>query len=198
MYYTGYVLLPLPCPTDSRAESIKKSNDMKGKVLIVYFSHVGENYNVGIIKEGNTKLVADEIKARTGGDVFEIVAEKNYNMPYDELIKVAKEETNKCELPAFKGEVKGGIESYDTVFVGGPVWWGTYPQVMFTFFKKYDMNGKTIVPFTTHQGSGLANVVEDLKKLYPQANVVHPFSIYGHEVRSGKDKIDKWLQLLGD
>ena len=118
--------------------------EKNGKVLIVFFSHAGENYAVGNVKVGNTKLVADEIQKVTGGDEFEIVAEKNYDMPYDELTKLAKEETEKGEKPAFKGEVKN-IDDYDTIFIGGPVWWGTYPRVMFTFFDKYDLNGKTII-----------------------------------------------------
>ena len=135
----------------------------KGKVLIVFFSHGGENYSVGDVKVGNTKLVADEIQKRTGGDVFEVVAEKSYDMPYNDLIKVAQEEANRNEKPAFKGEVKS-ITEYDTVFIGGPIWWGTYPQVMLSFFDKYDLNGKTLIPFTTHEGSGLANCVKDVKK----------------------------------
>ena len=67
----------------------------------------------------------------------------------------------------------------------------------FTFFKKYDLNGKTIIPFTTHEGSGLANVVEDLKSLYPKATITGAFAIYGHEVRSGKAKVEKWLESMG-
>ena len=118
--------------------SKKEENNMekKGKVLIVFFSHAGENYGVGNIKVGNTKLVADEIQKVTGGDEFEIVADKNYDMPYDALTKLAKEESEKGEKPSFKGEIKN-IDDYDTVFIGGPIWWGTYPRVMFTFFDKY-------------------------------------------------------------
>ncbi len=179
---------------ESKGERTMENN--KGKVLIVFFSHAGENYSVGNIKEGNTKLVADEIQSVTGGDVFEIVADKDYDMPYEPLTRLAQEEARNGELPSFKGEVKD-IQQYDTVFIGGPVWWGTYPRVMFTFFGKYDLNGKTIVPFTTHEGSGLGSVVSDLKKLYPKATVTGAFSMYGHEVRSGKDKIDKWLKGLG-
>lgn len=178
---------------DTLAGSQAKSG---GKTLIVYFSHAGENYSVGNIKVGNTKLVADEIEKVTGGDVFEIVAEKNYDMPYMRLTEVAQEESRNNELPAFKGEVKD-ISQYDTVFVGGPIWWGTYPRVMFTFFKKYDLGGKTIIPFTTHEGSGLGNVVDDLKSLYPTAKVTNAFSIAGHQVRGGMDKVDKWLKGLG-
>lgn len=186
----------------NRRNQLKEENKMSqnqqtagrdGKILIVYFSHAGENYSVGNIKVGNTKLVAEEVQKLTGGDIFEIVAEKSYDMPYNRLIEVAKEESQRGELPAFKGEVKQ-IEQYDTIFIGGPIWWGTYPQVMFSFFKKYDLNGKTIIPFTTHEGSGLGNVVGDLKAQYPKARVTNAFSIAGHSVRGGMDKVDKWVR----
>ena len=68
---------------------------------------------------------------------------------------------------------------------------------MFTFFKKYDLNGKTIIPFTTHEGSGLGRCVSDVKKAYPKAAVTGEFSIYGHEVREGRDKVEKWLKKIG-
>ena len=67
---------------------------------------------------------------------------------------------------------------------------------MFTFFKDYDLNGKTIVPFTTHEGSGLGSVVSDLKQAYPRAKFAQSFSIYGHEVRTGKEKVEKWVKGL--
>ena len=168
----------------------------KDKVLVVYFSQAGEQYSVGVIKEGNTKIVADYICNYIGCDRFEIKAEKNYNMSYNDLIKLAKEEANKGELPAFKGIIED-ISQYSTIFIGGPVWWGTYPQVMFSFFKKYDLNGKTIIPFTTHEGSGLASCVEDVKEAYPNANVLNGFAIYGHDVRSGEKKVIDWLKGLG-
>lgn len=190
------ILLSLSC-SGNQKKDIKNEQVMnKGKVLIVFFSHAGENYSVGNVKVGNTKLVADEIQKLTGGDMFEVVAEKSYDMPYNELIKVAQEEANQNEKPAFKGEVKN-INEYDTVFIGGPIWWGTYPQVMFSFFDKYDLNGKTLIPFTTHEGSGLADCVEDIKKAYPKANVLDGFAIYGHEARQSMEKVDKWLKGLG-
>ena len=190
------ILLSVSCSGEQKKEV--KNNQMmnNSKVLIVFFSHAGENYSVGNVKVGNTKLVADEIQKRTGGDEFEIVAEKSYDMPYSQLIEIAKEEAQNGEKPAFKGEVKN-IEQYDTIFIGGPIWWGTYPQVMFTFFDKYDLNGKTIIPFTTHEGSGLANTVEDVKRAYPKAKVMEGFAVYGHEVRKSMQKVDLWLKGLG-
>lgn len=193
------LLVSVSCNGNSltRQNEQKQGETMKneGKVLIVFFSHAGENYGVGNVKVGNTKLVADEIQKLTGGDEFEIVAEKNYDMPYEPLTQLAKEEQEKGEKPAFKGKVKN-IDEYQTVFIGGPVWWGTYPQVMFTFFDKYDLNGKTIIPFTTHEGSGLGNVVEDLKHIYPKATFKEAFSIYGHEARKDMSKVDEWVKHL--
>ena len=189
------LLMTMSCSGNTGTKE-KKVMEKNAKVLIVFFSHAGENYAVGNIKVGNTKLVADEIQKVTGGDEFEIVAERNYDMPYGSLTKLAKEEQERNEKPAFKGEVKD-IDKYSTVFIGGPVWWGTYPQVMFSFFDKYDLNGKTIIPFTTHEGSGLGSVVEDLKKLYPNATFKEAFSIYGHETRNNLSKVSKWIKSLG-
>lgn len=188
------LLMSVSC---SGNDSVKKSETMgkSGKVLIVFFSHAGENYGVGNVKVGNTKLVADEIQRLTGGDKFEVVAEKNYDMPYDALTRLAKEETEKGEKPPFKGEVKN-IEEYQIIFIGGPIWWGTYPQVMFTFFDKYDLNGKTIIPFSTHEGSGLGTVVSDLKSIYPNATFKEAISIYGHETRKDLSKVSKWVKSL--
>lgn len=163
-----------------------------GKTLVVFFSHAGENYSVGNIEVGNTKIVADYISEFTGAAQFEIVAEKDYKMPYNKLIQVAKEEANKGELPAYKGDID--VSKYDTIFIGGPIWWGTYPQVMFTFFRDHDLNGKTIIPFVTHEGSGLASTVSDIKKAWPRATVKDGFAIYGHEVRTGKVKVEKWIK----
>ncbi len=87
------------------------------------------------------------------------------------------------------GEVKD-IDQYSTVFIEGPVWWGTYPQVMFTPFDKGNLNGKTIVPFSTHEGSGLGSVVSDLKRLYPKSNFKQAFSIYRRETRKDLSKVD--------
>ena len=68
---------------------------------------------------------------------------------------------------------------------------------MFTLFKDINLDGKTVIPFTTHEGSGLANTVQDVKKAFPKANVKPGFAIYGHEVRTGRAKVEKWLKGLG-
>ena len=184
-----------PEATETNSEQAAQQVKTDKKALVVFFSHAGDNYAVGNIKVGNTKIVANYISEFTGADQFEIKTKKYDGMAYTPLTELAKEEQQNGELPPFEGKVD--VSKYDVIFIGGPVWWGTYPQVMFTFFKKYDLNGKTIIPFTTHEGSGLGSCVKDVKKAYPKANVEQGFSIYGHDVRTGKERVEKWLKKLG-
>ena len=176
------------------SEKSKKSNAMS-KSIVIFFSHAGDNYSVGNIEVGNTKIVADYISELTGAAQYEIVTHKYDGMAYTPLINLAQEEANKGELPPYEGAAPD-LTQYDTVFIGGPVWWGTYPQVMFTLFKDIDLAGKTVIPFTTHEGSGLASCVSDVKREFPKANVTKGWSIYGHEVRTGRAKVEKWLQSI--
>ena len=180
--------------TSMKNDKSQKQNKMS-KSIVIFFSHAGDNYSVGNIKVGNTKIVADYITEIKGADQFEIVTHKYDGMAYMPLIELAKEEANKGELPPYEGTAPD-LSQYDTVFIGGPVWWGTYPQVMFTLFKDINLDGKTVIPFTTHEGSGLASCASDVKKAFPKVKVTGEFSIYGHEVRTGKAKVEKWLKSL--
>ena len=182
------------CGTSLQNEQTSNSGNMK-KSIVIFFSHAGDNYSVGIIDTGNTKIVADYISEITGADQFEIVTHKYDGMAYMPLIELAKKEAADGELPPYEGKVPD-LSGYDTVFIGGPVWWGTYPQVMFTLFKDINLDGKTVIPFTTHEGSGLASCASDVRKAFPKAKVTGEFSIYGHEVRGGKAKVEKWLKSL--
>ena len=197
--------------------TITHSNNNTMNKIVIFFSHAGDNYYVvgdnganyiTNIDTGNTKIVADYISELTGADQYEIVTHKYDGMAYMPLIDLAKKEANAGELPPYEGQAPD-LSQYDTVFIGGPVWWGTYPQVMFTLFRDIDLAGKTVIPFTTHEGSGLASCVSDVKQAFPKAKVTNGWSIYGHEVQadrdrsgangtsgSGKAKVEKWIKGL--
>ena len=201
----------------NQATNIKtQSNNNTMNKIVIFFSHAGDNYVVGDnvanyitnIEVGNTKIVADYISELTGADQYEIVTHKYDGMAYMPLIDLAKKEAEAGELPPYEGQAPD-LSQYDTVFIGGPVWWGTYPQVMFTLFRDINLDGKTVIPFTTHEGSGLASCVSDVKQAFPKATVTGAFSIYGHEVQadrdrsgakgtsgSGKAKVEKWIKGL--
>lgn len=168
------------------------------KVLVVYFSRAGENYIVGKVDKGNTAFIAEYIAEMTGADLYEVKGEKDYeSKSYKEMLDLVREEGENQEFPGFKTSL-GDVSDYDVIFIGGPIWWGTYPRAMHTFFKSYDLNGKTIIPFTTNEGSGLGNTITDLKKYYPDANIIDGFSMPGHEAREpgAREIVKHWLENL--
>ena len=189
------LLMATSCNAQNKQEVKSSNKNNMSKSIVIFFSHAGDNYSVGNIEVGNTKIMADYITEIKGSDQFEIVTHKYDGMAYMPLIELAKAEANNGELPPYEGTAPD-LSQYDTVFIGGPVWWGTYPQVMFTLFKDINLDGKTVIPFTTHEGSGLASCARDVKKAFPKAKVTGEFSIYGHEVRTGRAKVEKWLKSL--
>ena len=189
------LLLTTGCNSQNKQKVEQQKQSTMSKSIVIFFSHAGDNYSVGNIEVGNTKIVADYISEIAGAEQFEIVTHKYDGMAYTPLIELAKKEAANGELPPYEGTAPD-LSQYDTVFIGGPVWWGTYPQVMFTLFRDINLDGKTVIPFTTHEGSGLASCVDDVKKAFPKASVQKGFSIYGHEVRTGKAKVEKWLKGL--
>ncbi len=171
------------------------------KVLIAYFSRTGQNYVSGDIVNltvGNTAVVAGKIQHLTGGDIFEIRTVKAYPADYHETTEVAKRELHEHARPELVGEVPD-ISGYDTIILGYPDWWGTMPMAVFTFIEKCgNLAGKTVLPFCTHEGSGMGNSVRDLKKACPEAQVLTGLAIKGTLVYrkdpSVDSKIVQWLK----
>ena len=149
-------------------------------ILVVYFSRTGEQYGVGKIDKGNTAIVAEMITDKTGADSFEILPEVDYYpYTYDELIDVAKQEQNDNARPAYAGEVPD-LSQYDTVFIGAPVWWGDWPMIMYTFFEENAdaLAGKSLVPFSTHEGSGLSGFDKKLSSSIPGSTVLRGLTMH--------------------
>ena len=172
-------------------------NDNK-KVLVAYFSRTGEQYSVGNITEGNTAIIAKMIANKTGGDLFEIkVKNDNYPKGYTELTEYAKKEMQQNERPEIVGQVDN-FEQYDTIFVGFPIWWGDKPMPVYTFIDSYNFNGKNIIPFCTHEGSGFCGT-QGMDKT--GAKILKGLAIYGHTAQNDRTEADKkvseWLKGLG-
>ena len=109
---------------NTNTQTVTQSTNQAMSKIVIFFSHAGDNYSVGNIEVGNTKIVADYISEITGADQYEIVTHKYDGMAYTPLINLAQEEANKGELPPYEGAAPD-LSQYDTVFIGGPVWWGT-------------------------------------------------------------------------
>lgn len=165
------------------------------KSLVIYFSRADENYFGGSMKyidKGNTEIVAEYIKKITGADLFKVERKVPYSKDYMTCIREAQDEQRKNELPELK-EYLDDVSDYDVIFIGGPVYWGTLPQPMFTELARLSFTGKTVMPFTTHEGSGLASVPLDLKKICKGADVKPGLAIVGSSVNSSKQKLEKWI-----
>lgn len=172
-----------------------------GKKLVVFFSHAGENYNVGHIEKGNTHLIADMIADGIGADRFEIKPAKPYPVEYDECIEVAKNEKQANDRPTIKGDVK--IEDYDVIFLGYPNWWGEVPMCVYTFIESNDWNGKTVIPFITHEGSGMGGTDRKIADVCKGAYVAvgKGLAVQGRvaqkEQATAQKRVSGWLHELG-
>ena len=188
----GLIAFALAAPAAFAAET--------GKTLVVFFSHTGENYNVGVITEGNTAIIAKMIAAKTGADSFEIKPVKPYPQKYKECTDVAKAELNAQARPEYQGGVEN-LAQYDRVFIGAPVWWGDWPMVVYTFLEKNDLSGKTLIPFCTHEGSGLSGFGAKLAAAVPGAKVLEGLAVTGstaqRDRKAAEQAVDGWLRKLG-
>ncbi|HUH79271.1 MAG TPA: flavodoxin [Methanoregula sp.] len=174
-------------------------NENNSKRLIAYFSRPGNNYVNGTIVNlpvGNTEVVAKMIREVTGGDLFHIEAVHAYPADYTETTEMAQEELRTQARPELSGHVET-MASYDAIFLGYPNWWGTMPMPVCTFLEEYDLSGKTIAPFCTHEGSGLGRSVADIRKLCPQSAVLEGLAVRGGDAGHAQDEVTGWLREIG-
>ena len=169
-------------------------------VLVVYFSHAGENYNVGVVEEGNTAKMGRIIAKQMNADVFELVPVLPYPQGYDACLEAATEEQRTRARPEYEGEIENW-DQYDTVFIGYPIWWGEIPNIVYTFMEAYDFTGKTVIPFNTHEGSGQSHSQRDIEKLLGSATVLKGLAVRGSKAQkdaegTGRD-VANWLNKIG-
>lgn len=164
------------------------------KSLIAFYSRKGQNYYNGKIMNlsiGNTAVIAKKIQEITGSDIFEIDTVKPYPLDYTETTRVAKVELNSNARPALTAKVEN-MEQYNTIYLGYPNWWGTFPMALFTFLESYDFSDKTIIPFCTHEGSGMGGL-SDIRMLCPDAKIEKGIAIKGSTVQGADNMIRNWL-----
>ena len=164
------------------------------KSLVIYFSRNGENYmNDGIrnIEVGNTEIVANYIKDITGSDLFKVEPINEYPYNYKECCDLAKLEIDNNSRPKVK-KMLDNINDYDVIYIGGPIWWGHYPCPLYTVLENLDFNGKIVKPFSTHEGSGLGNIMSDIERICNGADIKNALAIQGSEAKNSKEKLESW------
>ena len=171
-------------PEDSGGESTAES----GNVLVVYYSATG-----------NTETVANYIAEATGGDIFEITPAEPYTSDdlnwTDENSRVSREYADESlrdvELTTTQVE---NWDSYDTVFIGYPIWWGIAAWPVDGFVEANDFTGKTVIPFCTSSSSGLGESGELLAELAGTGDWQE-----GQRFRSSvsQEDVNEWVDSLG-
>jgi len=154
------------------------------KALITYYS-----------RTGNTRAIANQIHERVGIEIIELQPVNSYPEDYEAVKKQAMQELNS----GFKPELKTKIEeigTYDVIFVGTPVWWGTMAGPVKSFLSQYDLSGKTIAPFVTHEGSGLGRSASDIGALCPHSTILNGLAVWGKNVKTAQDEVSAWLRRL--
>ena len=167
--------------SSSDAAEASTSTQAANKTLVVVFSW-----------SGNTLSVADRIASDLQTDVFRIEPETPYTKDYNEMLQIAQDEQAANTMPALAANVQAW-DSYSTIYLGFPTWWGHLPQIVKSFLATHDCTGKTIYPFNTHAGSGFASCLSDLSAACPGADVREGLSLVGDNVSSSTERIDEWV-----
>ena len=197
---TGYGSSFASTDTSAPEETVEETEN-SSDTLVIYFSRTGEQYVVGEIEKGNTAIVAEMIAEQTGAELFEVLpADDHYPMTYDALTDVAKQEQRDKARPACSSELPD-LDSFSTIFIGAPVWWGDWPMIMYTVFENNDFSGKTLIPFSTHEGSGLSGFDKKLQSACPDAEVLKGLAVRGSDAQNEQEKVrgsvDSWLAEIG-
>ena len=166
------------------------------KSIVIYYSRRGQNYVNGEIVDldvGNTEVIVDYIKEFTDAETFRVETVNDYPEDYMETTEVAQKELEKNIRPQLKDELDN-IDDYDVVYIASPNWWGTLPMAMFTQLEKLDFTGKTVKVVITHEGSGLADSIKDVKRVCSGADIKEGLAIAGAEVKDKKSNIERWIE----
>lgn len=190
-------------PEDNQTEATEEKTEetasapADGSTLIAYYTRIGNtdgDFPEGVDaetsasiqvtddgKKGNAQMIAEWIADETGGDLFAIQSSEIYPAEYDATVEKASEDQSKDIRPELTTKVED-MDKYSTVVLVYPNWWGDLPMAVYSFLDDYDLRGKNVVLYCTHEGSGFSNTVDTIKELEPDANVNEGLSIRGGEV----------------
>ena len=185
------------------------TNDSESKILIAYFS-LPENADTSGVDAvagasivlnnekvlGNTEYMAYAIQEAVGGDLFRIETVQEYPLEHEPLVEMADEEQNGNARPELLNRVEN-MEQYDTIFLGYPNWWGDMPMPLYTFLEEYDLSGKTIIPFSSHGGSGFSRTESTIAQMQPNASVSeNGLTVSRNDVADSYEDVFQWAENI--
>ena len=196
--------------TEGTAEAESSEAGAQSSLLVAYFSYaenaalpddVDASASASIqpwngTLTGNTGVVADMIAQATGADLFSIRTVEQYPDTYDATIDQGQQEQSDGARPELATHLEN-LDSYDTIFLGFPNWWGDMPMAVYTFLDGVDLSGKTVIPFVTSGGSGFSNTISTIQEMEPQATVQEGLSIGASSATGAQQQVESWLSELG-
>ena len=178
----GSLLLPLVAGVSSAAASAQPAaSDRSATVLVAYFT-----------RTGNTRLIATQIARARGATLFQIVPAAAYPEDYEAQVAQAEDERQRGFEPPLQATVPE-LRSYETVFLGFPIWGMTAPSAIRSFLSQHDLSGKTLAPFITHGGYGLGNSVAVVAEHASRARLIDGFSKQCDQERETLREVTQWL-----
>lgn len=196
--------------TEGTAEAESSEAGAQSSLLVAYFSYaenaalpddVDASASASIqpwngALTGNTGVVADMIAQATGADLFSIRTVEQYPDTYDATIDQGQQEQSDGARPELATHLEN-LDSYDTIFLGFPNWWGDMPMAVYSFLDEVDLSGKTVIPFVTSGGSGFSNTISTIQQMELQATVQEGLSIGASSATGAQQQVESWLSELG-
>lgn len=202
---------PAPTPTpDPNPDPEPTPEPGTSNILIAYFSlaentenstNVDATTSASIVvdntgKYGTTEYIAHMIQKKVGGDLHSIQTRQSYPDDFDAVVDQNHQEMQDGVLPELV-QSNLDISRYDTVFIGYPVWATNAPQAVLSFLNQYDMSGKKVIPFCTHDGYGAGSSYQTISNACPQAEVLSGIAIEAKDVSKAESMVNNWLAEIG-
>ena len=185
MVLVTVTLAAVSCGPKKNAQKEEATKEETPKVLILYYSQTS-----------NTKAVAQEIASRLGADMEEIVAVNPYDGDFQVTIERCIQEREQGTITEIQ-PITADINKYDIVFIGYPVWFGTYAPPVATFLDQTDLSGKKIIPFCTFGSGGLDSSMRDLVAKQPNAEVLPGYGVRAARLEAMPKEVDQFLKAGG-
>ena len=155
------------------------------KVLVLYYSQTS-----------NTKVVAEEIASKLGADIEEIVPVEPYDGDFQATIARCMKEREEGVIPEIQ-PIQADLSAYDIIFLGYPIWFGTYAPPVNAFLNQVDLSGKKVVPFCTFGSGGLESSVKDLAEKQPDTEILPGYGVRAARLEAVPVEVDRFLKAGG-
>ena len=178
------MLAAVSCGQKKTTQNVEEKK-VAPKTLVLYYSQTS-----------NTKCVAQEIASKLGADIEEIVPTELYDGDFQATIERGKKELDEGAFPEIQ-PLKTDVANYDVIFIGYPIWFGTFAPPVFTWLDQVDLSGKKVVPFCTFGSGGLESSVKDLIKAEPNAEILPGYGVRAARIEAMPNEVDQFLKAGG-